>query len=104
MIAVNDDADELFAVTMDLLWWLHGSAVDQGVPAVQFDQLCAINELLCAPWRRCKTPYVVPELPYTVAGMLLDELLARLGVATSGFGGRVAVMKAQRWLRNDKSR
>lgn len=93
--------DELFTITVSLMWRLHDEAASQGVPWAQPDLVVAIGELELGPWQPVGSGAVLDDLPYTIACSLLDQMLVELGRVTPGLGARIAVAKTQSWLDPD---
>jgi hypothetical protein len=88
------DANQLFTVTVNLMWQLYYDAADHDLPWLESVLLVAIGELRCGPWRHLgPTPDVV-GVRLVVLCTLLDELLAELGRITPGLGARIAVAQA----------
>ena len=93
VLVTSRGRDELFSVTIALMWDLHEAARDQGVAWVEVDLLAAINELELGPWRHVGRKRGSIGLPFTVRCTLLDLMMTELLRVTPGLGARVAVAK-----------
>lgn len=90
--------DQLFTVTVNLMWQLYYDADGQRVPWARDDLLVAMAELELGPWQPLGPTPELDGVPFTVLCNLLDQLLAELARVTPGFGARIALARARAWL------
>ncbi len=72
-------SDQLFTVTINLMWQLYYEADSQGVPWASGDLLVAMGELELGPWRRLGPTPELDGVPFTILCIVLDGMLAELG-------------------------